>query len=91
MTWQNETWAKDACSELVLSMDNFQSDDKKPPTLQMAMAEAQYIIDLHYEAGTVSNEMLNGEHGPDEKKRAKKTIADCNKFIKKYKASRCLA
>lgn len=82
--WREEKWSKDAPCELALSLDNFENDDKKPPTLEMAVVEAQYIIDLHYEGGTVSHEMLSGESGPEAVEEAQKTIKDCRAFIRKY-------
>lgn len=83
--WRGGKWAKNIPDELAVSLDNFEHDDKNPPTLKMAVEEAQYIISLHYEGGTVSNSMLSGEDGPEAMKEAKETIRDCKRFIKKYK------
>jgi hypothetical protein len=84
-TWRSEHWEKYVPFELALSLDNFEHDDKAPPSLQMAVDEAQYIIDLHYECGTTPNEMMTSECA-DERKAARKTIRECRAFIKKYQS-----
>lgn len=82
--WRQEKWAKDVCLELGMSLDNLENDDKKAPDLAMAVKEASYIIGLHHEGGTTSNDMLNGEFGADGRKNALATIRACKRFIKKY-------
>lgn len=81
-SWRSEKWAGNVPFELAQSLDNFERDDKKPPGLDQAVTEAQYVIDLHKESGTTSQEMLSGEAGPEAKREAKKTIKDCEAFIK---------
>jgi hypothetical protein len=85
MKWRSEAWAVDVGCELGQSLDNFETDDKKPPTLPMAVKEAQYIIDLHHEPGTTSNEMLMGEDGAESQKIARANIKECRAFIQKYR------
>lgn len=85
MTWRAENWAKDVGSELALSLDNFECDDKKPPTLAMAVKEAEYIINLHYEAGTTSSQMLSGELGDEERNTALTNMRECRAFMRKYR------
>ena len=84
--WRAETWAKDAPDELAESLNNFELDDKKPPSLPQAVKEAQYIVGLYHEGGTTSSEALSGELGHDAKKAAQRTIRECKAFIKKYSA-----
>ena len=85
MSWRKEPWALDVPYELSLSLDNFAHDDKKEPTLEMAIKEAKYIIDLHYEGGTLSAEELSGDFGPEAYEEAKYRIKEHKKFISKYK------
>ena len=84
-SWREQPWAEKVPNELAESLDNFESDDKAPPTLAMAVEEAAYIIGLHSESGTESQAMLAGERGREARTEAKKTIRDCEAFIKRHK------
>lgn len=84
-SWHEQPWAEKVPYELAQSLNNLESDDKAPPTLAMAVEEAAYIIGLHSESGTESQAMLAGERGREARTEAKKTIRDCEAFIKRHK------
>ena len=46
--------------------------------------EARYVLSNYYEEGHVNNEMLSGEDGPEEKKRAQREVRQLKRFLKKY-------
>lgn len=66
------------------TLDNVQNDDKAPPTLVKAVQEAKYVLGLYAEGGTLAREELQGEHGPEAKRKAKAEVRKCEAFIKKY-------
>ena len=74
--------------ELKVSLENIAQDDGvrvEDYTAEEVVAEAEYVLSLFYEGGTVSSEMLSGEHGQDEQRQAKKEVSALKRFIKKYK------
>lgn len=84
-TWRNEKWAKDVPGPVMdETLDNIQTDDKRPPTLTDAVKEAQYVLGLYHEGGTLAQEELAGECGPEAQRRAEAEVRKCKAFIKKY-------
>jgi hypothetical protein len=82
--WRAQPWATKVPYELAVSLDNFEHDDRRQPTLAQAVEEARYIIGLHSEGGTESHAMFTGERGEEEQAEAKKTVKDCRNFIKRH-------
>jgi hypothetical protein len=86
-TWRTEKWAKDVPGPVMNeTLDNIQTDDKRPPTLEEAVKEAKYVLGLYSEGGTQAQEELAGEHGPQAKRGASAEVRKLKKFIAKYSA-----
>jgi hypothetical protein len=84
-TWRSEKWAKDVPGPLMTeTLDNIQVDDKRPPTLAEAVEQAKYVLGLYRESGTLAQEELAGEHGPEAKRGAKAEMHKCEAFIAKH-------
>lgn len=84
-TWRDEKWAKHVPSPLMdETLDNIESDDKRPPTLAAAVKEARYVLSLYNEGGTDARAELEGEYGKEAQKIARAEVRKCQAFIKKY-------
>lgn len=55
-------------------------------TQEDVVKEAEYILGLFMEGGTVSNEAYIGEHGEEAQKDAVKQVRQLRKYIKKWRA-----
>lgn len=83
--WRNEKWAKHVPGPIMdETLDNIQTDDRKPPTLAEAVKEANYVLGLYSEGGTDAQCELSGEYGEEAKRRATAEVKKCKAFIKKY-------
>lgn len=84
-TWRSEPWAKDVPGPVMAeTLDNVQMDDRYAPTQAEAVRQAQYVLSLYAESGTLAQQELAGEHGPDERRLAQSEVRKCKAFIAKY-------
>ena len=71
--------------ELAESLENISKDDKRDIntyTEQEIRAEAAYVRSLYSEGGAMCREELDGEHGVEEQRIARKSVKALDKLIK---------
>jgi len=70
--------------ELRVSLENISQDDKREIgsyTDAEIRAEAVYVRSLYSEGGTMCREELDGEHGVEEQRNARKSVRNLDKLI----------
>ena len=74
-------------ADLERSLQNISEDDKRSIdsySKQEILDEANWVLSLFHEGGTVSNEQLIGDWGAEEKRYAKKQVKLLEAYINKY-------